>query len=201
MEERHVESGLSVRVIAMAIHDSTDVIERCTISFQIVLSCEGEVLGMDMKKQIMVGSENLGFKKSSMPPPPPPLPPSPGYVSRKIEGDSITNKQIKKFWRQKQIIEEEHLFAAIKAAARVRARNLSDEDYRRFEESLDMEYPETEVHEGIKDWWMKSKYAYLNQPALGSADSLKRKRFSTYVPNYFSFKPCIPLYATSLNVF
>ncbi|CAF2157381.1 unnamed protein product [Brassica napus] len=76
-----------------------------------------------------------------------------------------------------------------------------DEDYKRFEESLDMEDPETEVHEGIKDWWMKSKYAYLNQPALGSADSLKRKRFSSYVPNYFSFKPCIPLYATSLNVF
>ena len=97
----------------------------CVYSFQIVLSCEGEVLGMDMKKQIMDGSENLGFKKSSMPPPPPPLPPSPGYVSRKIEGDSITNKQIKKFWRQKQIIEEEHIFAAIKAAARVRARNLS----------------------------------------------------------------------------
>ncbi|XP_048607170.1 uncharacterized protein LOC125583750 isoform X1 [Brassica napus] len=156
-------------------------------------------------------SENLCFKKSLMsPPPPPPLPPSPGYGSRKIDGDSITNIQIKKFWRQKQIIEEEHLFAAIKAASRVRARNLSvrplvltilDEDYKRFEESLDMEDSEIEAQEGIKDWWMKSKYAYLNQPALGSSDSLKRKRFSSYVPNYFSFKPCIPLYATSLNVF
>lgn len=73
-----------------------------------------------MKKQIMDKSEKLCFKKSfTPPPPPPPLP------SRKIDGDSITNKQIKKFWRQKQIIEEEHLFAAIKAAARVRARNLS----------------------------------------------------------------------------
>uniref|UniRef100_A0A1J3E2V0 Uncharacterized protein n=1 Tax=Noccaea caerulescens TaxID=107243 RepID=A0A1J3E2V0_NOCCA len=159
---------------------------------------------MSMKKQIMDEPENVCFKKSLMPPPPPPppLPPSPGYGSRKIDGDSITNKQIKKFWRQKQVIEEEHLFAAIKAAARVRARNLSDEEYKRFEESLDMEDLETQVHEeGIKDWWMKSKYAYLNQPALGSADSLKRKRFSSYVPNCFSFKPCIPLYATSLNVF
>ncbi|KAJ4897083.1 Uncharacterized protein Rs2_23877 [Raphanus sativus] len=155
-----------------------------------------------MKKQIVDESENFCFKKPLMSPPsPPPLPPSPGYGSRKIDGDSITNIQIKKFWRQKQIIEEEHLFAAIKAAARVRARNLSDEDYKRFEESLDMEDPEIEVHEGIKDWWMKSKYAYLNQPALGSSDSLKRKSFSSYVPNYFSFKPCIPLYATSLNVF
>ncbi|RID59295.1 hypothetical protein BRARA_F02532 [Brassica rapa] len=122
-----------------------------------------------MKKQIMDESENLCFKKSLMsPPPPPPLPPSPGYGSRKIDGDSITNIQIKKFWRQKQIIEEEHLFAAIKAAARVRARNLSDEDYKRFEESLDIQDPEIEAHEGIKDWWMKSKFAYLNQPALGS---------------------------------
>ncbi|KAF2577858.1 hypothetical protein F2Q68_00003745 [Brassica cretica] len=148
-----------------------------------------------MKKQIMDESENLCFKKSLMsPPPPPPLPPSPGYGSRKIDGDSITNIQIKKFWRQKQIIEEEHLFAAIKAASRVRARNLSVQ-------SLDMEDSEIEAQEGIKDWWMKSKYAYLNQPAIGSSDSLKRKRFSSYVPNYFSFKPCIPLYATSLNVF
>ncbi|CAN8271242.1 unnamed protein product [Cochlearia groenlandica] len=138
----------------------------------------------------------------SMMPPPPPLPPrSIRYVSKKIDGDSVTNIQIKKFWRQKQIIEEEHLFAAIKAAARVRARNLSDEDYKRFEESLDMDDPEIEVHDGIKDWWTKSKYAYLNQPALGSADSLKRKRFPSYVPNCFSFKPSIPLYATSLNVF
>ncbi|KAH0893658.1 hypothetical protein HID58_056087, partial [Brassica napus] len=42
-----------------------------------------------------------------------------------IEGDSITNTQIKKFWTQKNIIEEGHLFAAVKAAARVRACNLS----------------------------------------------------------------------------
>jgi hypothetical protein len=158
---------------------------------------------MMMNMKIMDESENVCFKKSLMPPPPPPpLPSSPGYGSRKIDGDSITNKQIKKFWRQKQIIEEEHLFAAIKAAARVRARNLSDEDYKRFEESLDMEDLETDVQkEGIKDWWMKSKYAYLNQPALGSSDSMKRKRSTSYVPNCFSFKPCIPLYATSLNVF
>lgn len=81
---------------------------------------------INMKKQIVDESENFCFKKPLMSPPsPPPLPPSPGYGSRKIDGDSITNIQIKKFWRQKQIIEEEHLFAAIKAAARVRARNLS----------------------------------------------------------------------------
>jgi len=76
---------------------------------------------MNMKKQIMDES----VKSLMLPPPPPLLPPSQGYGSRKIHGDSITNKQIKKFWRQKQIIEEDHLYSAIKAAARVRARNLS----------------------------------------------------------------------------
>ncbi|CAN8257759.1 unnamed protein product [Cochlearia groenlandica] len=148
-----------------------------------------------MKKQNMDESKKICLKKSLMSPPLPPLTPSLGYGSRKIDGDNITNKQIKKFWRQKQIIEEEHLFAAIKAAARVRARNLSDVDYKSFEESLDMDDSETEDHKGSKDWWTKSKYAYLNQPALGSADDSlkkKKKRLSSYVPNCFSFKPNSP---------
>ncbi|KAF2604178.1 hypothetical protein F2Q70_00027465 [Brassica cretica] len=36
-----------------------------------------------------------------------------GILIKKIEGDGITNTQIKKFWRQTHIIEEEHLFAAL----------------------------------------------------------------------------------------
>ncbi|XP_010548242.1 PREDICTED: uncharacterized protein LOC104819731 [Tarenaya hassleriana] len=129
-----------------------------------------------------------------------------GSGVRKIGGESITNKQIKKFWRQKQITEEDHLFAAIKAAARVRARKLSEEEYKCFEESLDLnelEIRDDELHVGIKDWWTKSKYAYLNQPALGlgPADSKRRRRRFSYVPNCFSFKTNVPLYPTSLNVF
>ncbi|KAL0742718.1 hypothetical protein Bca4012_084231 [Brassica carinata] len=71
---------------------------------------------VESQKQNIKESENLCFKKSLRPPPPPQLPPS---------LDSITNKLIKKFWTQKHIIEEGHLFAAVKAAARVRASNLS----------------------------------------------------------------------------
>ncbi|XP_010526822.1 PREDICTED: uncharacterized protein LOC104804280 isoform X2 [Tarenaya hassleriana] len=161
-------------------------------------------------KQVEEGSERFCLKSSLAIPP---LLPQPGSGVRKKDGESITNKQIKKFWRQKQIIEEEHIFAAIKAAARVRARSLSEDDYKCFEESLDLEKLEIissnnsltgkEVHVGIKDWWTKSRYAYLNQPTAheGSADCMGRKRRSSYVPNCFPLKPTIPLYPTSLDVF
>ena len=47
--------------------------------------------------------------------------------------------------------------------------------------------------------WTKSKYAYLNQPAIDSMD-LPKKRSSTYVPNFLSYKPK-PLYASAIGVF
>lgn len=47
--------------------------------------------------------------------------------------------------------------------------------------------------------WTKSKYAYLNQPAIESMEPPKR-RTSAYVPNCFAYKPT-PLYPTSLGVF
>lgn len=59
------------------------------------------------------------------PPPPPPAPPLPRLWVRKTVAVSVTNQEIAKFWRQKHIEEEEHLLAAIKAAACVRAHNLS----------------------------------------------------------------------------
>ncbi|KAH7519877.1 hypothetical protein FEM48_Zijuj08G0083900 [Ziziphus jujuba var. spinosa] len=152
--------------------------------------------------------------KDSVPPPPPPPPPFPRFSVRKSVPLSVTNQEIAKFWRNKLIVEEDHLLAAIKAAARLRARNLSEEDYRCFEESLDDKDRESkavimtdiknneknnEVRVGIKDWWTKSNYAYLNQPAMDSKDHPKR-RTSNYVPNCFPYKP-IPLYPTSLGVF
>lgn len=47
--------------------------------------------------------------------------------------------------------------------------------------------------------WTKSKYAYLNQPALDSMDPPK-KRASTYVPNCLSYQPKA-LYPTAIGVF
>ncbi|PON66684.1 Big [Parasponia andersonii] len=143
--------------------------------------------------------------------PPPPPPPIPRFWVRKTVPESVTKQEIARFWRQKRIEEEDHLLAAIKAAARVRARNLSEEDYKCFEESLTAEGRDAEeknqtkdqstneIRIGIKDWWTKSKYAYLNQPAIESKDP-RRRRTSTYVPNCFSYKPT-PLYPTSLGVF
>lgn len=161
----------------------------------------------------------LGVAKieQAAPPLPPPPPPLPWFWARKAVPESLTKQEIAKFWRQKRIKEEEHLFAAIKAAARIRARNLSEEDYKYFEESLKDEGEEdfekstaaanygykdqncNEIRVGIKDWWTKSKYAYLNQPAIESKRPPKR-RTSTYVPNCISYKPT-PLYPTSLGVF
>ncbi|XP_061346108.1 uncharacterized protein LOC133291793 [Gastrolobium bilobum] len=159
----------------------------------------------------------------SSPPTPPPLPKF-RVFSRPREEESVTKREIAKFWRQKQIEEEDHLLAAIKSAARLRARNLTEQEYRSFEFSLrthdtDEDDPkeervkrvvgtndcckkdtkDKEVRVGIKDWWTKSKYAYLNQPAVDSMDPPK-KRTSTYVPNYLSYKPKA-LYPTAIGVF
>lgn len=93
------------------------------------------------------------------------------------------------------MVEEEHFLAAIKAAARLRAARLSQEDYLVFLEDIQEEgvvnkgsaenTNHQEIRVGIKDWWTKSKYAYLNQPAVGSAGRANR-RFN-YVPNKFYF--------------
>ncbi|KAH9624280.1 hypothetical protein KSS87_004138 [Heliosperma pusillum] len=129
-------------------------------------------------------------KQQASPPSPPPPPP-------RMMGGSYTRREIERFWRKKRLVEEEHLLAAIKAAARLRATHLSKEDYRRFLESLEeIEIMEDdvsgnkketkyygnnqEIRVGIKDWWTKSKYAYLNEPAVGT---MKPNRRSNYKPN------------------
>ncbi|KAK3224407.1 hypothetical protein Dsin_011432 [Dipteronia sinensis] len=151
-------------------------------------------------------------RAAAMPPPPPPPPPLPRFWAKKTATESVTNQEIARFWRQKRIDEEDHLLAAIKAAARIRARNLSEEDYKYFEESLEnidddveknnnteQDNLNNEVRVGIKDWWTKGKYAYLNQPAINSMDTPK-KRTSTYTPSCISYKP-VSLYPASLGVF
>ncbi|KAL5557522.1 hypothetical protein UlMin_039758 [Ulmus minor] len=142
--------------------------------------------------------------------PPPPPPPLPSFLVKKSVVESVTKREIAKFWKQKRFEEEDHLLAAIKAAARVRARNFSEEDYRLFEESLkdveedlegkSKEDNNNEIRVGIKDWWTKSKYAYLNQPAIETKDHPKRRSSTSFVPNCLSYKPT-PLYPTTLGVF
>ncbi|XP_065856296.1 uncharacterized protein [Euphorbia lathyris] len=108
-----------------------------------------------MKQTKLQTDKEIMAAKQSVPPPPPPPPPLPSGVS-------VTNQEIAKFWRKKRIAEEDHLLAAIKAAARLRARNLTEEDYKNFEESLkddNVKSTDTttdecnkEVRVGIKDW-------------------------------------------------
>ncbi|KAH7566216.1 hypothetical protein JRO89_XS08G0118000 [Xanthoceras sorbifolium] len=192
-----------------------------------------------MKPKVLLLGENKSGggakakRAAAAPPPPPPLPPLPRFWANKTtatQSTSVTNQEIARFWRQKRIDEEDHLLAAIKAAARIRARNLS-EDYKYFEESLkdddddkniddiavekstvsaaaansntkqEHNHQNNELRLGIKDWWTKSKYAYLNQPAINSVESpKKRSSTSNYTPNCISYKP-VSLYPSSLGVF
>ncbi|XP_059642882.1 uncharacterized protein LOC132284771 [Cornus florida] len=155
------------------------------------------------------GSTSVKLKQTTQPPPPPPLP-------KTLVPVSFTNQEIAKFWRQKRVDEEDHLLAAIKAAARIRASKLTEDDYKRFEawlkeddeskdnnananKSIRPDENNEELHVGIKDWWTKSKYAYLNQPAIQSMDKPKR-RTSTYIPNFCNYKPS-PMPTTSFGVF
>ncbi|XP_051149924.1 uncharacterized protein LOC127264434 [Andrographis paniculata] len=119
---------------------------------------------------------------------------------------SVTNLEISRYWKQKRLTEEDHLYAAIKAAARVRARNLSDDDHLRFECYLkesdghrDDKHISTmlgiddnkELMVGIKDWWTKSKYAYLNEPAMMFLDK-PGQRNCTYLPNFLRCNSASP---------
>lgn len=172
-------------------------------------------------KQMEVGTEGGSAKlKWAAPPPPPSPPPLPSFWAKTKPAStvSVTNQEIAKFWRQKRIEEEDHLLSAIKAAARVRAQKLTEEDYKLFEESLeeDQESKEhgaaaansnssktdgssKELRVGIKDWWKKSKYAYLNQPAIESMNPPKCGA-STYIPNFCNYKPA-PAPTASFGIF
>ncbi|KAL6224442.1 hypothetical protein ACLB2K_003297 [Fragaria x ananassa] len=169
---------------------------------------------MNMKlKEQESGKCCVKRKQMSSSPSPPPPPPFPRFLAKKSVVESVTKREIDRFWTLKRINEEEHFLAAIKAAARIRARKLSEEDYRSFEESLNDEDKDgkdsdaavktnennDDIRVGIKDWWTKSKYAYLNQPDMDSKEPPKRHS-STFVPNCFAYKPT-PLYPTSLGVF
>lgn len=88
---------------------------------------------MNMKQIDETSIGSCAKREQAVPPPPPPplLPPFPRLCFKKSVPKSVTNQEIAKFWRQKRIVEEDHLLAAIKAAARIRARNLSVRFYSR----------------------------------------------------------------------
>ncbi|CAL9160829.1 unnamed protein product [Musa hybrid cultivar] len=131
----------------------------------------------------------------------PPLPSATPEARKPAVVRSVTRDEIDKYWMTRRMIEEDHLLAAEKAAARIRAKALKEEDYRRFEESLKemlnsaeenedgKEGDEEELQIGIKDWWTKSKFAYLNQPAIKSMgeNATPKRPTSTYIPQHICF--------------
>ncbi|CAI9111001.1 OLC1v1011132C1 [Oldenlandia corymbosa var. corymbosa] len=162
-------------------------------------------------------TETSKLKKGSIPPPPPPLPPFPKKSAKPVleqpSNASVTVQEIAGYWRQKHKVEEDHLLAAIRAAARIRARILWENDYLQLEESSkdDDDHTENdkgakvsnqkdqnaeEIRVGIKDWWTKSKYAYLNQPAVKSMDKPSR-RASSYKPQFHCYKTTVPAATTT----
>ncbi|KAK7840753.1 hypothetical protein CFP56_016279 [Quercus suber] len=114
--------------------------------------------------------------KQVVPPPPPPLPPLPRFWVKKSFTESVTNQEIAKFWRQKRIEEEDHLLAAIKAAARIKARNLSEEDYKCFEDSLKDEDEDTMENNTAVD----KKQVCLLKPASHKVHGSFQKNFHLY---------------------
>ncbi|XP_006652639.1 uncharacterized protein LOC102720977 [Oryza brachyantha] len=132
---------------------------------------------------------------------------------------SITRAEIEEFWRRKEMEEKEQRLTAEKEAARIKVKTLMIEDYALFEQMI-LEILEegikggrareegdtttngaaaatksTEARIGIKDWWRKSTYAYLNEPAMTSMDENgRRKHAIKYIPhercmNFFSSIP------------
>ncbi|KAG8044273.1 hypothetical protein GUJ93_ZPchr0014g47208 [Zizania palustris] len=108
---------------------------------------------------------------------------------------SITRAEIQGFWRRrKEMEEEEHRLTAEKEkeTARIKAKTLTIGDYVLFEQMIreiledNEDYRawtergitmngaaatnSTEGRVGIKHWWRKSAYAYLNEPAVTSMD-------------------------------
>ncbi|THU69370.1 hypothetical protein C4D60_Mb08t13700 [Musa balbisiana] len=131
----------------------------------------------------------VSVKKTSAPPPRPLSSPM-----KPIKVRSFTREEIDRYWRTRRMVEEDHLLFAEKAVARIRAKALKKDDHQQFEE-LPKEMLEEDVKKktsseneelriGIKDWWTKSKYAYLNQPAIrsmGDNAAAERANATTYL--------------------
>ncbi|GFP89879.1 hypothetical protein PHJA_001131700 [Phtheirospermum japonicum] len=75
---------------------------------------------------------------------PPPIARLPRILALKpmvwsVVASSVTQQVIANYWKQRRMIEEDHLSEAIKTVARIRSRNLSDNDYLDFVHSLELE--------------------------------------------------------------
>ncbi|XP_042454193.1 uncharacterized protein LOC122038488 [Zingiber officinale] len=154
-----------------------------------------------------------GTRAISSATPLPPRPSAPRPVTAKpAKVKSFTREEIDRYWRMRRMVEEDHLLFAEKAAARIRAKALKEEDQRRFEELLKEMLEEKEDEKadagenkelqiGIKDWWTKSKYAYLNQPAIKSMGMGEKKASGLHEACFYLFPPVEPACVTPFGVY
>ncbi|EES11260.1 hypothetical protein BDA96_06G194200 [Sorghum bicolor] len=125
---------------------------------------------------------------------------------------SITRTEIDEFWRRKEVEAEERRLAAEKEAARIKAKTLKIEDYVLFEQMIREILKEGSKEDGatmapattggteariigIKHWWTRSAYAYLNSPTSSMDGNGRSKHVGPYVPQerctmFFSSTPC-----------
>ncbi|XP_042395167.1 uncharacterized protein LOC121985649 [Zingiber officinale] len=154
-----------------------------------------------------------GTRAISSATPLPPRPSAPRPVTAKpAKVKSFTREEIDRYWRMRRMVEEDHLLFAEKAAARIRAKAFKEEDQRRFEELLKEMLEEKEDEKadagenkepqiGIKDWWTKSKYAYLNQPAIKSMGMGEKKAPGLHEACFYLFPPVEPACVTPFGVY
>ncbi|KQJ84033.1 uncharacterized protein LOC100821464 [Brachypodium distachyon] len=132
---------------------------------------------------------------------------------------SITRAEINGFWRRKETEEEERRLAAEKEAARTKAKALKMEDYMLFEQMIREILKEgnegdgarrtetgitknskmvgiaasgAEARIGIKHWWKRSTYAYLNEPAVTTStdENGRTKHAIIYFPQERCVRVC-----------
>jgi hypothetical protein len=90
---------------------------------------------------------------------------------------SLTKQAIESFWETKRVIEE--LCALAEWALAEKQGKLLLMQTSETEEEIENKPEEQEtISFGIKDWWTKSSYAFLNQPPLMTMDGVPKYRFS-----------------------
>lgn len=87
--------------------------------------------------------------------------------------NSLTKKAIESFWQTKRVIEELCALAEW-ALAEKEGRLLSFQTNETEEEIENKHEAQETISFGIKDWWTKSSYAFLNQPPLMTMEGVPK---------------------------
>lgn len=100
---------------------------------------------------------------------------------------SFTKEEIEEFWNKHKLAQQEHLQAAASVANELKLAhqdNTSKEDGSSNEEVDGEEAPsveeELEKQNSFKDWWTKSSWAFLNEPAMKRMEAANYKYLAQF---------------------